>query len=197
MNWLVTRVATRLRRTLGCLGPADSGTAAVEFGMIAPVMVILFLGCVELSQALTVSRRLEKASSSTVDLFTRPQAGDSLTTAEADGHFLIVNEILKPYDASQLTIKIVSVKAKAGGGNLVSWSRDNKGGTPYAAGGAYSGSLPAIALADGESVMIAESSYKFTPIVFLEFLPASFEFTDTHFMKPRNAFCISLLPAKC
>lgn len=180
---------TRLRR-------ADSGIAAIEFGMIAPLMIILFLGCIEISQAVAVKRRLEKVSSATADLFTRPQDGDCVTKAEGAGHFLIANELMRPYSLTDLDITVLSVVATAGG-NVVGWSLDRAGGSPYSAGAAYGGGTPGITLDVGESVIIAEGAYKYAPIVYLEGLPKLFTFASRYYVKPRNAYSISLKDGTC
>ena len=174
------------------------GVAAVEFALIVPVMFMLFVGSVEMSQALTVDRRVTQSASSSADLVARaPVAG--LSTADVDGLMLIVNQLMKPYDATPLTVNIVSVKAQTAGGALqilVDWSRDNKGGTPYARNANYA-SLPNGLLAAGESVIVAETKYLYTPLIFSYFIQNAFDMKETFYLKPRNSSCINLLPINC
>ena len=48
-----------------------SGMAAVEFAFIVPIMGVMFIGAVELSQAIIVDRRVTQIASSTADLVAR------------------------------------------------------------------------------------------------------------------------------
>ena len=161
---------TRLRKD-------HRGVAAVEFAMIVPIMFMLFVGSVEMSQALTVDRRVTQSASSSADLVARaPVAG--LSTADVDGLMLIVNQLMQPFDSAPLTVNIVSVKAQQVGAALqivVDWSRDNHGGTPYPRSASYA-SLPANLLAAGESVIVAEAKYHYTPLFFSYFIQSAFDF---------------------
>src|SRR5207244_1629235 len=71
--FLIGDVAARASR-LGCRWRASTeGVAAVEFALIVPIMAIMFIGAVELSQAITVDRRVTQVASSTADLVARAE----------------------------------------------------------------------------------------------------------------------------
>lgn len=191
----------RLNRGLSRLSRDETGIAAVEFAMIVPIMFFLFVGAVEFSQALTVDRRVTQAASSTADLIARaPSQG--LTTTQVDNELRIIEQLIEPFDLSQLTVRIVSVKANAVPGNpgavnyVVDWSRDNRNGTPYARNSPYT-SIPAGLLVAGESVIVAESSYNYTPLIFNYFIQSAFSLEERFYLKPRNASCVHLQPINC
>ena len=50
--------------------------AAIEFALIVPIMAVMFIGAVELSQAITVDRRVTQVASSTADLVARADTTD-------------------------------------------------------------------------------------------------------------------------
>jgi len=179
----------------------EKGIAAVEFAMVVPIMFFLLIGAIEFSQALTVDRRVTQSASSTADLIARaPSQG--LTSAQVDNELKIIEQLIEPYDLTKLTVKIASVKATAapgGGGALsyvVDWSRDNRGGTPYARDSTYSG-IPAGLLVAGESVIVAEASYNYTPLIFNYFIQNAFSLEEKFYLKPRNASCVHLQPINC
>lgn len=173
------------------------GVAAVEFAMVVPIMFIMFVGAVEFSQALTVDRRVTQSASSSADLVARaPAAG--LTEAEVDGNLAIVTELMRPYDVSPLTVKIISVKAVNQNGTLkyiADWQRDNKG-TATIRSTDYTG-IPDGLLAAGESVIIADTSYTYTPLIFNYFITSALSLTDKFYLKPRNSTCVTLQPVNC
>lgn len=179
-----------------------AGVAAVEFAMIVPIMFLLFVGSIEFSQALTVDRRVTQSASSTADLIARaPSQG--LTVSQVDSELLIIQQLIAPYDINALTVKIASVKANAVNGNpnalnyVVDWSRDNRGGTPYARNTNYPPGIPAGLLVAGESVIVAESSYNYTPLIFNYFIESAFDLQEKFYLKPRNASCVNLQPINC
>lgn len=179
----------------------ERGIAAVEFAMIAPIMFFFFVGSVEFSQAITVDRRVTQSASSTADLIARaPSTG--LSTTQVDNELRIIEQLIEPYELSQLTVRIVSVKAIGVPGvpgalsYLVDWSRDNRGGTPYARNTPYT-SMPENLLVAGESVIIAEASYNYTPLIFNYFINTAFNLEERFYLKPRNASCVHLQPINC
>lgn len=180
------------------LGRDTRGVAAVEFALIVPVMFMLFVGTVEFSQAITVDRRVTQSVSSAADLIARaPAAG--LTTSEVDGQMKIVEQLMEPYALSPLTVSVYSVKAVNQSGSVryvVDWSRNNKGGTPMARNTQYT-AIPTGLLAAGESVIVAEAVYVYSPLIFKYFITSAFNLEEKFYLKPRNASCVTLKPVNC
>lgn len=188
---MIGHLPVRLRRD-------ERGVAAVEFAMIVPIMFFLLVGAVEMSQALTVDRRVTQSASSTADLIARaPSQG--VTTGDVDTSMLIIQQLMAPYSTTPLTVKVVSVVAKTVNGSLqytVDWSRDNNGGTPYTKGATYT-NVPAGLLVAGESVIISEATYNYSPLVFSYFISSAFNMSEIFYLKPRNSSCVSLQPSNC
>jgi Flp pilus assembly protein TadG len=184
----------RLRRETG-------GMAAIEFAMIVPIMFFLFVGTIEFSQALTVDRRLTQAASSTADLIARaPNSG--LTAAQVDRDLKIIEQLIAPYEIERLYVVVASVIAQGTPGNpsvlmyTVDWSRDNLAGTPYNRGDTYN-KIPQGLLVAGESVIVSEATYNYTPLVFNYFIESAFNMTERFYLKPRNSSCVHLRPINC
>lgn len=191
----------KVRGAAGWLRRDDRGAAAIEFAMIVPIMFLLFVGAIEFSQALTVDRRVTQSASATADLIARaPSQG--LSVAQVDSELRIIEQLIQPYDLSALTVNILSVQARAVPGNpgavnyVVDWSRDNRGGTPYSRNAPYTG-IPAGLLVAGESVIVAEASYNYTPLLFSVFIDSAFSLEEKFYLKPRNASCVHLQPINC
>ena len=90
-----------LARTLGLARRyrADKrGVAAIEFALILPIMFVMFVGAVELSQAITVDRRVTQAASSVADLVARKEK--SISTTEISDIMKIGGYIMEPYSHS-------------------------------------------------------------------------------------------------
>lgn len=184
----------RLAASLHSFEHDRRGAAAVEFAMIVPIMFLLLVGTIEFSQALTVDRRVTQSASSSADLIARAPASPALTTADVDGSLKIIEQLIEPYELSRLNVKVVSVIAAPSGAGVtykVSWSRDNTGGTPYSRGSTYTG-IPAGLLASGESVVVAEATYNYVPLIFHYFITSAFDLKERFYLKPRNGSCVRL-----
>lgn len=159
------------------------GLAAIEFAFIVPIMLLLLVGTVELSQALTVDRRVTRIASSTADLISRNKA---ISTEEVAGIMQIVAHLMRPYNPSPLRITLLNVIADADdqGDTTVCWSYEHNGGSgSYAEGASYP--LPDDLVDPGSSVIVAEVSYDYQPLIFDTFIKMAFSLKDTLYLKPR------------
>lgn len=198
-----TKTARRtLQRLLRKLSGNSQGVAAVEFAMIAPLMFMMFVGSVEFSQAITVDRRVTQAASAMADLVARAPS-EGVTAAQIDRDMSIVGQLMAPYDLSALTVEVVSVKAMAVPGNpaavnyVVDWSRNNRGGTPYARNSPAPFGMPQGLLVAGESTIVGRAFYDYAPLIFSYFIKESFMLEEKFYLKPRNSACVHLKPIHC
>ena len=197
-----SRGMTRLAASIKRLRNDHAGVAAVEFAMIVPIMLMMLIGCFECSQALTIDRRNTQIASSVADLVARaPVAG--LTSADVDALMLIANQLMKPYSTTPLTVTVISVKAQTVNNALqivVDWSRDNTapGSMPLARNSTYAALPPGLLLASGESVIVTEAKYTYTPVAGASlFIQAAYDIKETFYLKPRYSNCVHLLPINC
>ncbi len=140
--------------------PGDqAGGALIEAALVFPILLGLFLGVSEFSEAFTVSRRLEAAAHTTADLVARLQ---TVTSQDLDGVKAMLDETLKPYSVAELGVVVTRVVADAGGAGatVVAWSQARGAGvSPHATG--LSLSLPAGLVLPNTSVIFAEVKYSF------------------------------------
>ena len=191
-----------LRRLLG----EEKGVAALEFAIIAPLLMVLFLGAVAFSQALTMDRRVTLTASSLADLvtqadqvsFTDPVTqADQVSTADLDDIMLLGDQLMQTsmvanYDPTKLIVKMAQVTTDANGNTTVDWSYDKSGGTPYASGSSYPG-LPASLAQPNMSIVATEVSYDFEPIIG-HFLTGPINLEETFYLRPRRSVSVQKVP---
>ncbi|MEZ5923527.1 MAG: TadE/TadG family type IV pilus assembly protein [Hyphomicrobiaceae bacterium] len=183
---------TKTRRTgwrgyWATIAEDKGGFAAVEFAMVVPIMVVLFLGAVEFSLALSYDRRITAISSATADLVAQEEEVDS---AYLDDVMQIANGLLPPdADISKLDIKLVSVVADADSNVTVAWSYNRTGGEPYAENSAYN-DLPADLVEPLTSVVVAEVSYTYNPPVG-HFITGDIGLSERFFLRPRKSLQVT------
>ncbi len=87
------------------------GIAAVEFAFVVPIMMVMFIGAVELSQAITVDRRVTQVASSTADLVARKET--SISNNEITDILRIGGFIMAPYSQSPLQVVMRNVSSSS------------------------------------------------------------------------------------
>lgn len=117
-----------LKNTTATFLAHKKGVAAVEFALIVPLLLALYLGSVEISTGVSVNKRLARAANTVADLVTQQ---DVTTKAELDAILDVGAAIMFPYTADQPIITIVGIDVDDDhtlGGKTV-WSRRYNKGT--------------------------------------------------------------------
>jgi Flp pilus assembly protein TadG len=175
---------TRLGSKSAGLRRDERGVAAVEFGLLVPLLFVMFIGTLELGQAVGLDRRVSMATAATADLIARDKtASDS----SLDGTMQIINQLLKPYDPARMKVAIISVKADPGDATRtrVEWSKAYNGATVPAKCADYA--MPTGLLSANSSAIIVESEYDYEPLILSHYLNSAITLRDKATVSPRNA----------
>jgi Flp pilus assembly protein TadG len=171
-----------VRRLLG----DNSGVAAIEFAFIAPLMFFMLVGTVEMSQAITVDRRVTVVASTVADLVAREQ---KLAKKDFDVVMQIVTVLMAPYEAGPLKVTLLAIGSKVGATltdkNKICWFQayPSTATVSYVVNQDYD--LPLGIVDPGGSVIVAEVGYTYSPLIFSYFIQAAFPLTDKFYLKPR------------
>jgi Flp pilus assembly protein TadG len=88
------------------------GIAAVEFALILPFMLTLYLGIVELSKGYMASQRMTLVARTLADLTAQQQqlqSGGNVTDTIMSNIFAASNAIMAPYSTTKLTMTVSQV----------------------------------------------------------------------------------------
>jgi Flp pilus assembly protein TadG len=178
------RFATRLRR----FGRATQGLAAIEFALIAPVMIAMFYGAVELSSALDCDARVSRVASTSADLVAQ---ATSVSTTDMTNIFNAATAILYPYAATASAITVSSLVDDGKGATKVVWSDTNvKGGSGRTLGSTVTIPPGLVPKGSGTSVIMAEVVYTYSAPITL-FLGGPVTFRDTFYSRPRRSVAVA------
>jgi Flp pilus assembly protein TadG len=193
MRWFgkPLRTAKRLRDDV-------RGTAAVEFGLVAPLLALVMLIIIEGSRAINIDRQFTSVINSAGDLVAREEfLGTSTTAATTNLNDMMesIKHLMSPYDPTKLKIGIFSVQASPtdATNTKVVWSLSYKGQMPVPSK-CQQYALPANLVTKGGSVIVVEAQYSFTPL-FGNYVPgfgSLGELKDKSFHSPRNA-CVDFV----
>lgn len=97
------------------------GVAALEFALIAPVLILLYLGSIEITGGIDTDRKLGRAASMVSDLVTQEQT--TITKAQVSNIMNIAAATLLPYQRDTPQITVTAINVSATGTATVAWSR--------------------------------------------------------------------------
>lgn len=161
----------------------SDGLSAVEFALIVPIMIMLYVGAVEFSHALTIDRRVTTVASATADLVAQ---AETITDAQIEDVFEAASSILSPYSTSPLSIVVTSVVADDDNKTTVDWSAA-RNATPHAENAAFP--LPEGLTQPFSSVIVAEVRYDYQPTVG-EYITGGITLTETFYLRPRRSLTV-------
>jgi Flp pilus assembly protein TadG len=156
------------------------GVSAVEFALIAPLMIVFYLGMAELTEAMMAQRRLSHLTASIGDVVAREQ---TFTDARRDDLFSVGKVLMSPFPTSTLRLCLVSIVSDANGKDVVAWSEPSNNPVNCPAPGAVL-DIDVSVLPAGQSVIMSKASYEYNS-VFKFIIPQTLTFRRTFYLKPR------------
>jgi hypothetical protein len=166
-----------------CAGLARDvrGVAAIEMAFIFPVMIILYIGLVDVTNLLMLNRRVTLTTSTLADLVT--QADSSITTADIDGVFESARAIFEPWAVDGISLNLWAFRMNNGSPEL-QWGYTNGvscGSEPT--GGDEMESL----MEDGNDIIVGRVCYTHEAILGTLFSTDTFELEDELMLRPRQS----------
>lgn len=107
------------------------GVGAIEFAILFPVLLMLYLGAFELTVGLNASKRASRSAGSIADIISQRT---SITKSDLATMSSVAGAIFAPYSTAGLTLKITGIAVDANGKATVAWSWAQDGTTPYTSG---------------------------------------------------------------
>ena len=163
-------------------GRDRGGVSAVEFALIAPVIIFLYLGLAEFSQGYMAQKRVAHAASMVADLTARR---NSLNQAQV-GEIMAIGElILRPYPTDTLTQRVASVTRISATQLRIDWQVGTMTDLD-----ATTLTVPAGMIADGETVIISDAGYDYdSPVDYV--LEELTHLSHRTYLRPRE---VDLIP---
>lgn len=181
------RIAAQKARTFALAFTGNTrGMVAVEFALIIPLMITIYFGTVETTNAMTASRRVTNVAQTAADLTAQAAA---VSTSDINDIFAASTAILAPFPTSAIKITITSVVANSSNATTVSWSKAyGTGATALVAGKAVA--LPAGLTVANSSVVMVTVAYTYTSPVGT-FITGPIVMTETAYLKPRRSVSVA------
>ncbi|WP_419907706.1 TadE/TadG family type IV pilus assembly protein [Hoeflea sp.] len=177
---------TRLLKQFGVIARDNRGVGAVEFAFVAPILVVLYIGAVEMTVALSVDTKVSRAGNITLDLITQ---GTTTSKDELEDMEDVAGSILAPYSNANVEVAFTAITINADGDKAtVAWSWRSDAIAPPAIGTDITADMPA-------SLMIGDAYYVRSEITnthnFITSIPftgsamSSLDLNETYYKRPR------------
>jgi Flp pilus assembly protein TadG len=105
--------------------------SGIEFAIIAPLLLMIYLGSFELSVGFNVSQKVSQAAGTVADVLSQRT---DVTPTVLDGMKNVALSVMAPYEARSYALRVTGIRVIAAGAGTVVWSRDENGKTPYPIG---------------------------------------------------------------
>ncbi len=158
-------------RVLGRFRADTRGLATVEFAFLLPIMLVLYLGVVEVTQGVIAKRKVDVLTRTLTDLTSQEsQISDTYMT----NVFATTTPVLAPLSGTPSKMRVTSLVLQGvGGGNpaflvCVEWTKDGPNGAPTAAVPSSS-TIPASLfdpnLSIAQPLVVGQTQYAYKPIL--------------------------------
>jgi Flp pilus assembly protein TadG len=171
----------------------NRGIAAIEFALIAPIMIGLYVMLNETASGLRAARKVTMAARIMSDLVTQTS---EVTNAYRDDVFNSITPIMAPFNGTLASIRITSVRFDAAARGYVDWSETQGSGLPAHARCKPTEILsppsalgqivvPAGLKVANSSVVLAEVQFAYTPVLGYN-ITGTINLADQLFTRPRT-----------
>ncbi len=172
------RIQLRLPRWTRRFAGDTQGVSAVEFALVLPLMLTLYLGGAEVAQAISASRKVTLVSRTVADL-----ASQYTTISEVNMTNLLNASaaVVSPFSSNTLKVTVSQVKIDNNNIATIDWSKSRNG---TARGTGSSVTLPAALNVKNTWLIWSEAEYAHTPAIGYV-LTGTLQLKDQMYMLPR------------
>jgi Flp pilus assembly protein TadG len=193
MSKFLSQILKKPRAAAQRFRDETSGVAAIEFCFIAPLLITLWLGTMEISQGIEVNKKVGRSASVIGDLIAQKE---DYNVATIDDILRIGASVLLPYNRDAPIVTVTEISIDAGLAATVYWSRrgeENSFSRPFAPNSNVI--VPANLLIADTHLIKVETRLEYLPITSWSIRKnktggagayASVDMGETYYLRPRN-----------
>jgi Flp pilus assembly protein TadG len=179
----IPALLSALARRTASLGRDRRGVSAVEFALVLPLMITLYIGTVEVAKGIAIYRKVTQAARTVADLATQFRI---IKNVDRDNILAAGPAVLYPTSDTPLRITLSAVDIDVSGVAKIGWTVSYHDGTLPKRSVGDVVNLPADVLKVPNSQLIwAEVSYSYNPEIADWIIKGTIDLKDNFFMRPR------------
>jgi Flp pilus assembly protein TadG len=168
----------------------SNAVAAIEFAMVLPFMLLLYVGGIELANGMAINVKVTAAAHSVADMISQ---NTQISTAQLQNILTASTAILAPYPTtvngnSLVTVTVSEVSTDSNGNATVQWSKSYNGAS-YGTGRTVGQRITLPSSLTGTqnynvSFILGEASYGYTPNLGFT-ISGTLTLNDSYYLFPR------------
>lgn len=171
-----------IQKTLTRFKRDRSGVAALEFALIAPIMIAMYFGIAEISHAISIDRKVSHATNVAGDLATQIT---QLETDDVKEVMVATLKVLSIADSQNVNIELASYDLDPSNNpRLLGKANLNSGSQPFKA--FDPSSLDSRILSQDSGIIVARIAYNFEPLQ-VRYFDSNVNLRETFMFKPRQS----------
>jgi Flp pilus assembly protein TadG len=161
------------------------GTSAIEFALLLPVMLTLYVAGTEISNAIAIDRKVTLTARTVTDLVSR---ASTISTADMSDILGASAAVISPYISNNLTFTVSEIYIDNNGNAKVWGFSCSYQGTPRTIGEPVT--LPPQLTVNNSYLIWGEAQYNYTPPI-AYVISGTLNLKDQIFMSPRMSSSVS------
>jgi len=180
----MTARATQLTRRLARFLHDRRGVTAVEFAILLPLLLTLYIGSAEVSQGIAIKHKVTLTAHAVADLSTQFTA---INNTDMSNILNAASAIIAPYATSGLQATVSEIAIDGQGGATVVWS-DSLNGTALTVG--QSVTVPSALALPNSYLILGQAQYAYNP-TYGVVLTNTLTLSDQIYLLPRQSASIA------
>jgi len=173
--------STHRPRSVAGFVATGSGLAAIEFAIILPLMLLLYLGSFEIAEAVSLKRQVVLTASTVANIVT--QYASISQTSEMPDILNASSAVLAPHPVANAIVTVSCIKIDGNGTATVAWSQSLNGAARNIG---QTVNLPPGLDVPNTSLILGETTYAYNPL--MDFMHiGTLDLYSSVYMSPRSS----------
>jgi len=180
----MTAMALRMPKILHRFTRDRRGTSAVEFALVLPLMLTLYLACAEVSNGLSADQKVTMTAATLASVAGAIPPGQvtNYSTSDMTNILNAAAAIIAPFPATNMSARVSCLKLDKNGQATVAWSAATANGVARVVSSVVT--VPTNLAKPSTSLLLGEAFYAYTPTVAYT-ITGTLNLSDKLFMRPR------------
>ncbi len=166
------------------------GISAIEFSLLMPLMMVMYFGSIEVTDAISADRQVTLVASTVADITTEYT---SIAASDVTNILAAASAVLSPFPMTNGQVVLSSVVIDANGNAYVDWSATQNGSQRS---GNVTSMVPTALRVANTSLIWGEATYVYKPSLGYV-ITGSFNLYNQIFMRPRLSACVQYTGSYC
>jgi Flp pilus assembly protein TadG len=180
----LTHLQAFLLRQFACDRRAAS---AIEFALVLPLMIVLYISSVEISEAVSINRKVTLVAHTVADLVA--QTAVPLAPADVSSSLAAAGVVATPYSTANMTVIVSQVVINPNGTAQIDWSQSLPANAAYTPGTTVT--VPAAFVNKSATTYLiwGQTSYGYAPQLG-NAITGTLTLSDQIYLSPRLVTCV-------